>query len=299
MPVFSMTGFGAARLEVEGRSLRVECKSVNHRTLEVRVHAPRELRWLEAHVVRAARARLERGRVDVRLEIGDSSQTEGGFSAIDQTRFEAVAQELKRLAVASGLGSSVQVSDVLAYRSYFERDDASRFDESALGRLLPTVEEALAYLHQAREEEGRGIEADLRGHLATLAARIDAVEALESGDELAYRSRVEARLRQAIDDFGVGELDEERLAQELVYYAERGDISEELQRARSHVARLGTVLDEASEQGVGKKIDFYLQELIREVNTMGSKSHLATQSDLVVEMKSAIEKMREQSANVA
>lgn len=299
MPVMSMTGFGAARLERHGRSLRVECKSVNHRTLEVRVHASRELRWLEPHVRRAARARLGRGRVDVRLELGAAAEQQGGFDAIDAGRFDEVARRLRELSEASLGGAQVTLSDVLSFRSYVERDDAERFDESALDALLPVVEQALERLQEARRAEGAGIDDDLRGHLRELGERIDAVDALDEAERPAYRSRIEARLRQAVSDFGVGQIDEERLAQELAYVAERGDISEELQRARSHVERLGQVLDAAGDEGVGKKIDFYLQELIREVNTMGSKSHLAAQSDLVVEMKSIIEKMREQSANVA
>lgn len=299
MAVFSMTGFGAERLEFEGRSLRVECKSVNHRTLEVRVHTPHELRWLEPHVVRAAREFLGRGRVDVRLELGDATERRGGFDAIDAERFDEVARKLRELSEASLDTSQVTLSDVLTYRSHFERDDADRFDAGALDVLLPAVRVALERLRDARQAEGAGIEDDLRGHLLALGARIDEVEALDRNERPAYRSRAEARLRQAIADFGVGQLDEERLAQELAYVAERGDISEELQRARSHVERLSLMLDQADAGGVGKKIDFYLQELIREVNTMGSKSHLAAQSDLVVEMKSIIEKMREQSANVA
>ncbi|WP_230467178.1 YicC/YloC family endoribonuclease [Lujinxingia vulgaris] len=295
----SMTGFGAAQLELHGRSVRVECKSVNHRTLEVRVHAARELRWLEPHVLRAARARLGRGRVDVRLELGAAVERQGGFDAIDAARFDEVAGRLRELSEASLGSGTVTLSDVLAYRSHFERDDAERFDESALDALLPAVEQALDRLQAARRSEGAGIDDDLRGHLRDLGARIEQVDALDEDERPAYRSRIETRLRQAVSDFGVGQLDEERLAQELAYVAERGDISEELQRARSHVERLGQVLDEAGEDGVGKKIDFYLQELIREVNTMGSKGHLAAQSDLVVEMKSIIEKMREQSANVA
>ncbi len=294
----SMTGYGAAKASVEGWRIRVECKSVNHRRLSLRVYTPDELRWLDPEVRSRLTDAVSRGSVEVRIAMQPGTDDEYvDFDLIDEDRFSAVTRELQRLAVDYRLVAPVSLEAIWEYREFFERSSHEVFSEENADLLIPVVEEALQKLMASRRDEGQGIAADLDNHRQRLADRLDDVESLSADDGDAHRLRVETRLREAIEEFEIDAIDEGRLAQEVAYYVEKGDISEEIQRARSHVEKLGKVLRLGGE-AVGKKIDFYLQELIRETNTMGSKSQHARLTDLVIEMKSVIEKMREQAANV-
>ncbi len=296
--ITSMTGYGSSATTVHGWRVVVECRSVNHKALSVRVHAPDELRWVEPVVVKCLKKRVARGRVDVRFRLqpgADDGRLD--FEAIDEDRFRAVACELKRLAVDHGLCAQVSMEAMWEYRSFFERSTDEVFSEESLEAIVPAFEEALDEMVAGRRAEGRGIGVELGELLGRLDGLLDEVEELIESEEAAHRTRVESRLRQTLRDFEVGEIDDRRLAQEVAYYVEKGDISEEFQRARSHIQRLQAIIEE-SEEAVGKKIDFYLQELIRETNTMGSKSQYAQLTDRIIEMKSLVEKMREQAANV-
>ena len=294
----SMTGYGSDTGETQGWRVRVECRSVNHRRLSTRVYTPEELRWLEPRVIQSLREVMERGSVEVRVEVqpgGDSGATT--FDLIDEGRFQAVTQKLNQLAINEGLMTPISLEAVWEFRDFFERNTTKSLSEESAGEILPIFESALAKLLASRRAEGKGIADDLRGYLQHLDSSLDKVEELRQRGREQVCSRLETRLREAMAEFEVGEIDEARLTQELATYVERGDIAEELQRARSHVATLHQILS-GPEAGVGKKIDFYLQELIRETNTMGSKSQHAGLTDEVIEMKSVIEKMREQAANI-
>lgn len=295
----SMTGYGSSSDTVEGWRLRVECKSVNHRGLQIRCFTPDALRWMEPEINDAIRRSIKRGRVEVQVELEEAKSGEGAdFRKIDEHRFGEVARELKRLAVEFRLETPISLESMWEYREFFERSRADVFSEESLHILMPIFEEALDEMVASRHREGQGIAADLGDYLDRMAAGLDEVEKLRSEGQQQLRIRAESRLRQALSEFEIKEIDEGRLTQEIAYYVEKGDIDEELQRARSHVEKLQTVIDEAREEAVGKKVDFYLQELVRETNTMGSKSQHAGLTDLVIEMKSLVEKMREQAANV-
>ncbi len=296
--VTSMTGYGSSSASVQGWQIAVECRSVNHKALSLRFHAPDELRWLEPEVAKRLKLRIHRGRVDVRFRLHPGSEDgRVDFEAIDENRFAAVARELKRLAVDHGLYSPVSMEAMWEYRSFFERSTDDVFSEESVDVILPAFDEALDEMIAGRQNEGEGIGKEVGELLQRLASLLEEVEELIEVEEAAQKTRVESRLRQALEDFEVAELDERRLAQEVAYYVEKGDISEEFQRTRSHIERLQSIVEE-SQEAVGKKIDFYLQELIRETNTMGSKSQHAALTDRIIDMKSVVEKMREQAANI-
>lgn len=293
----SMTGFGESSATITGWRLQVSCRSVNHRGLDVRVNSPGELRWLESYIMGLAREKLHRGRLEVRIDLEPATQDEAtGFELIDEERFASVARKLSQLAEQNGLNTPISLGHMLAYRSYFERSREDLFSEDQAEQILPVIEDALAELIESRRKEGAGIAQDLLGHLAAFEACLNEVEALKENADDGLRTRLELRLEQTLAAFAVQEVDEGRVAQELAFVVERGDISEELQRARSHVERLREVIHLGDE--AGKKLDFYLQEMIRESNTMGSKSQHGPLTDQVIEMKSLVEKMREQAANI-
>lgn len=297
MPLRSMTGYGSASGQTDEWTLDVECRSVNHKGLDVRIDLPSELRALESVAKKAVQRHVERGRVRVHLDFEfDHTRTEQN-ALIDPKRFRTVRRQLEGLADKEGLGP-VTMENVLEFRDFFE-SEATPQVAADNPVLLKTLDEALEQLVEARTTEGLGLEEDFNQHLDTLASKFadyrerkpDALETLRDG--------IEERVREVMTDCDAGEPDEQRLAQEIVYYTDRADVSEELQRAESHVENLRTLVnDTPAEEPVGKEIDFYLQEMVRETNTLSSKSHTAKLTEIAITTKSTVEKMREQAANV-
>lgn len=294
----SMTGYGQASGRVDGWRLRVECRSVNHKRLSIRVHTPDALRWSESAITKRIRSVLERGRVEVHVQLEPVADAGGpGFDAIDESRFEAVVAELQRLAAEHQLATPVRMESLEPYREFFERRSDEVISADNPQPIVDVVDDAVEQLIASRREEGRGLCRELVEYLGQLRGHLEEITTLRAEGDTKRHSRVEARLREAIESFDIDELDESRLHQEVAYYVEKGDISEEIQRAAAHLQKLDSVV-ETSSTAVGKKIDFYLQELIRETNTMGSKSRHPKLTERVIEMKSLIEKMREQAANI-
>jgi uncharacterized protein (TIGR00255 family) len=293
-----MTGYSHASAQTDGWSIDVQCKSVNHRSLDTRFHVPRECAWLEREAASMIRERMHRGRVELRVDLGfDATSDDVDVNYVDADRFAAICSELRDLAQISATGP-VTLGDVLQFKHVFENKTVAEIEEGH-DELLAVVRKAVDRLVDSREDEGQGIAEDLTEHLSFLEGRLGELTELLPGELDQYRGRLRSRVNEAIEDFGVGEIDDDRLAQELAYYADKSDVSEELQRAQSHVATLRDILaGNRDEEAVGKTIDFYLQELIRETNTMGSKSNSSRGTDLVIDMKSTVEKMREQAANI-
>lgn len=301
MTLTSMTGFGSAQARSGRWQIRVECRSVNHRSLETRVYVPAQCRWIEPVVLERVRDYAQRGRLDVRIELSDAPDSpDAPIELVDEARFARVCHQLDALARTNGLATPLSMRDVLSFSRHFELtgDEATLEDDAT---LVETIDEALGALAQSRMQEGEGIAADFHRHLDAIEGFVARIEAILPGEQDAFRGRLEERLREVLERHAIEGLEEARLVQELVFYADRSDIAEELQRAGSHLGKLRSLLDpppEGTREPRGKKIDFYLQELFRETNTMGSKSNSAALTDLVIEIKSRIEKMREQAANV-
>lgn len=309
MSIYSMTGYATAVDRADGWVVNVHARSVNHRGLDTRFSLPYSLSSSESALGKLVRERFHRGRVELRVELeADHSAAGGSLRFFDAAQFEAVVEELRELGISEGLifANQLKLSDVLAFKHLFERSDGAEIDPENPA-ILSAVERALDELLRARLNEGEGIAQDLRAHLRELELNLGAMAELLPGEADAFRARLAQRVEEAVEAFGAGDLEPERLAHELAFYADRSDVGEELQRAGSHVERLKELLepgaDASAEAGQraeprGKTIDFYLQELIRECNTMGSKSNSARGTDLVIAMKATIERMREQAANV-
>ncbi|HWZ46087.1 MAG TPA: YicC/YloC family endoribonuclease [Candidatus Saccharimonadales bacterium] len=292
MPIRSMTGFAQVKSQAsEGTSFSLSLKSVNHRFLDPQLRLPSEMEELEMKIRRVLKERLARGHVDVTLSI---VQREGeGF-------------QLNRSLVAGYLA---------AFRKAAKEFDAPGEPDlnvifrlpGALGGTVPlngnfgalvinALNEALDKLNVMREEEGRGMEAELRRRLESLSSAAHEVAKLRSAVTLAYMERVKTRMQEL-----VGTVDQDRILQEAALLAERSDVQEELVRLQTHIQHFTGLLDEGGE--VGKKLDFLLQELNREANTLLSKtSGVAGEGLRVTElgllMKSEIEKCREQVQNI-
>ena len=289
----SMTGYGRAFVEIEGRQMTVEVKSVNHRFLDIAFRMPRNLMFLEDAARKAIGARLARGHVDVFVTYRNL-RTDARTVQVDEALFSAYMDALRRLRDAAGselrddrtLMGIAHMPDVMTVTEAEEDQDAVRaLLEAALGQAL----EALCAM---RAREGEAIKADLK-------SRVDAIERMTAAVEARYPQTVEAytqRLRAAMEELAGSGLDETRLMMEVAVMADRSAIAEETVRLHSHIQQLRNVFE--SPEPIGRRVDFIVQELNREVNTISSKSQDIPITQLTVDMKAEIEKLREQVQNI-
>jgi uncharacterized protein (TIGR00255 family) len=297
----SMTGYAQARVEQNGWLLRINLRSVNHRFLDLHFRLPEGFEVFEPRIRQALRDRLRRGHVDVTLHFEPT-----GPAAVQVNRqlAEAYLQAAEDLRKRSGgkaepdLVALLRLPGVIAAAGAPTGALASE-DEERLGtQVQACLEEALGRLEEMRRAEGRHLAEEMNRRLTHISGNAAQIETLAERVRPAYARRLEARLRELI---GEVPLDPVRLTQEAALLAERGDISEELARLRSHVDQFHKLLAAGGE--LGKKLDFLLQEIQREANTMLSKTPgieaegLAI-TDLGLEVKSEIEKLREQVQNV-
>lgn len=297
MSIRSMTGFGEAQGRIGDALVRVTLKAVNHKNLDVRIRTDRSWSWLEPHLLKMCKARLGRGRVDVSVEVERMSVADTTTQVpIDEVALKAVAHRMQVLARESGISSTLTWRDVLSYRGLFERPaEVPTSVRDPEGCMVIATQACDAFL-QSRETEGQTIDDMMRASLEILSNGVDHIVTMRPQLMEAYRARLSERLRDLLEREGVV-TEEGRIAQEVIVFADRTDIAEEIQRARAHIERLGGLFENAHKP-VGKKLDFYLQEMIRETNTMASKSNFSDLTEVVVEMKTTIERMREQAANV-
>jgi len=287
-----MTGFGTGTATAGNESLTVELRSVNHKFCEVKVRLPRELSALEASLQKLVKDRLARGAVDVAVR--RASRT--ALGVVPQVDL-ALAREYRRawgeLARALELPDSVTVKDLASQPNVIRLEepqvgleDAGKAAESAL--LL-----ALEALGKMREKEGVALAADLSARLALVAQWVDEVKVLAPKAIDLYRSRLSERIAELSKGLAV---DPQRLAQEVAFFAERTDVAEEMTRLSSHLEQFNELL--RSKEPSGRKMDFLVQEMHREVNTTGSKSQHADISNRIMQLKAELERIREQVQNV-
>jgi uncharacterized protein (TIGR00255 family) len=287
----SMTGFGSGRAAAGGEEIQVEIRAVNHKFCEVKVRLPRELSALELDVSRAVKERLARGGVEVSVRRAGP----GGSVAprVDTHLAEAYARAYAEVAARLGLQGQVTLSDVLAAEGVVRLDDREVDLDAARAALERALGAALEVLVAMRAREGEALRGDLDGRLATVAGQVAEVEVLAPQAVELHR----ARLAERVEELTRGvPLDPSRLAQEVALLAERTDVAEEVTRLRSHLAQARALL--GSTEPAGRKLDFLVQEMHRETNTIGSKSQHAGISAVVVALKAEIERMREQVQNV-
>lgn len=287
----SMTGFGLGEAPVGTGKLAVEIRGVNHRFLDVRVRLPRELGDLISFVEQLAREKLARGRYEVAVRVDGVTL---GAPVLDRERARAAFQALKELRDELAPGSDVPLSLLGAIPDLFV-STVDRELERLRGAARAAFEAAVVELDTMRTHEGEALREDLVKRLARVRQLASAVETRAPDVIETHRKRLRdraERLRVATDL----ELDPARLEQEIVMFAERCDVAEELTRLESHCTQFAALL--GSEEAVGRRLDFLLQELAREANTVGAKSPDAAIAHAIVEVKAEVERMREQVQNV-
>jgi len=291
----SMTGYGRAEFELADATFDVEARSVNHRYLDARVKLPRSLSECEADLKALAQQKFQRGKVDIL--VAASGQAPSPLLEVDQAAAAQYVEAGRDLSDRFEIEGALDVSTLLALPGVVRVVEADLDQGEVDSPVLGAVGQALDALDAMREREGRALDGDLRMRLDRI---VDLTRELEARSEQvgeAVRAKLRRRSQQLQEETGL--LDEARLHQEIVIAADRLDITEELVRLRSHVDQFVGILGDANrDTAVGRRLDFLLQEMGREANTVGSKANDAELSHFVVSLKTELERLREQVQNV-
>jgi uncharacterized protein (TIGR00255 family) len=290
----SMTGYGRAEAAGARTILSVECKSVNHRHLDVSLKLPRVLGAFEADARRLIQAAVQRGRIDVSAAVTAAEGTVLNPLTVNVAQAKEYAEAARTLAQALGLGDGPSLGWLMGQSGVLTREEPAPLSaEEAWPLLERALSAALAELVERRETEGRALGQELAALGATLVAHVDTVA---QRAPMAVERRA-VRLRERMQAMLAGaDVDQARLATEVAVWADKTDVSEELARLRAHLTQLTVLL--TGDAPVGRTLDFLIQEINREVNTIGSKADDLEISQAVIAAKSTLEKMREQVANL-
>ena len=290
----SMTGFGRGTVSGDDFKITVEIKTVNNRYLDIHLRLNQELSSLEMNIRKLISSRLSRGRVDLSIGFERSATTAYEVNRPLVAGYISVLRDIQKEFTLAGdvdINSLTRLPGALTTA----RDD---LDEKSKAGIERAVGEALDDLERMRESEGAALAEEMRGRVAKIEAEVPVIENAAAGLADAYRQRLQKRIGELVNRGGgpAIELDAGRLAQEVAYLADRSDISEELVRLRSHLDQFLATINSRGE--VGKRLDFLLQELNREANTVLSKSTEVSIKDAGLAIKAEVEKLREQVQNV-
>lgn len=290
--VLSMTGFGRAKAEDENIEIEIELKSINHRYLDINLRIPRSLNFLEDSIRRTLQNSVKRGRIELYLNYKNNNPDKTSVS-LNESLAQSYIENLSILADRFGLNKNIDLSVLAAIEDIFVVTESEE-DMDLLTRLVTdALDQALATLLQMRQKEGSFLVDDILKRTSLINTILDEIESRSLLVVEEYRIKLEARLKELLK---TTELDENRFSTEVAYYADRSNITEEIIRLRSHISQLKQTMDKGG--SVGRKLDFIIQEMNREINTIGSKSGDVEITNRVVEIKSEIEKIREQIQNI-
>jgi len=292
--VRSMTGYGRAEAILDGQKMVVEIKSLNHRFLEVSLRIPASLSALEMEIKKKIAEPLLRGKIDVIIRRDAQGGAENGHPlALNLPLAQNYYNLLTQLKQSLGLKDDIRLEMIAAQKDIFQPVEPSQDMTVLWQRLAMVLDEALAGLMGMRRREGEILVQDLSARLDLMALLLSGIEAKTPRVVLEYQRRLTDRVREMTSGLMI---DEARLSQEVAMFAEKSDITEEIVRFRSHIGQFQEMLN--SEDAIGRKVDFLIQEMNREINTIGSKSSDADISKQVIEIKSELAKIREQVQNL-
>lgn len=291
----SMTAYGRATHSVPGKNITVELKSVNNKFFDCNIKLPRSIAFLEDKI----RSYIQkngsgRGKIDVYIGI-EITESEGTFVTVDEEYAQSYINALNLLREKFSLRDDISVMSVAQNRDVFRITKPTEDGEKEWAELEPALAEAVSGFCEMREKEGKRICDDLATKKANLVALAAKIKAKSEQGVKNYRDRLEAKLRATLETMSI-EPDEQRILTECAIFADKIAIDEEMVRLDSHFAAFDEML--ASDEPIGRRIDFLLQEMNREVNTTGSKCNDAEIAHLVVDMKAELEKIREQIQNI-
>ena len=288
----SMTGYGRAVETVNGREFTVEIRSVNNRYLDCSVRLPRMVSFAEDAVKQAVKASVSRGKVDVFISV----RTEGGDEAqisLNRGILEGYLAAMRKMVEDYGVADDISASTLSRLPEVFVVEKPQVDEEQLAKDLLYAVGNALSSYDAMRTTEGQALDQDLRSRGQTILDYVAQVEKGNAQTTVDYRARLEAKLREVLENTSI---DESRILTEAAIFADKVAVDEETVRLRSHLKQMNTMLDGGG--AIGRKLDFLLQEMNREANTIGSKCTDVRISRIVVDIKAELEKIREQTQNI-
>ena len=288
----SMTGFGRAEDVSEHRKITVELKSVNHRYLDINVKIPVRFGFLELPVRNYLKERLERGKVDIYI----GYQKDGDLSYTVHYNSELAAMYLKNLndmADEFKLDNDIKLSNLSRYPDVFEIQEKEQNTDELWNEISVVLEKAVDSFVQSRENEGERIAADLFNKLDTMTELVDKIEEKSPMIIEEYKAKLVSKVQELLDN---NQIDDNRIAAEVTIYADKICVDEEIVRLKSHIMEMQNTLSSGND--VGRRLDFIAQEMNREANTILSKSTNAEIADIGIDLKTLIEKIREQIQNL-
>ena len=288
----SMTGYGRCVETVNGREFSVELRSVNNRYLDCNVKLPRSLSFAEDAVKQAVKTAVSRGKVDVYISVKSETAEDTAIS-LNKAVLEGYLGAMRQMVEEFGVKDDISVSTVSRLPEVFTVEKPDVDEEQLLNDLLSVVNKALEAYNAMRTTEGAALDADLRSRGNTILELVAQVEQGNGQTVIDYRARLEAKLREVLENTNI---DESRILTEAAIFADKVAVDEETVRLRSHLDQMNTMLTGGG--AIGRKLDFLLQEMNREANTIGSKCTDVKLARIVVDIKAELEKIREQTQNI-
>lgn len=287
-----MTGFGRAKREIENRIYQIEIKSVNHKYNDISIRMPRSLSYLEDKIKKQISSSMARGKVDVFVSFENYSQ-EGKQVIINQELLQEYMEQFKKIAEENHLEVTFPITELTKLPEVLTLKETEQDEEKIEKEVFEVLGEAIANFVQMREQEGNKIKEDLSARIEKIKQQVEKISEYSTRLVEEYVVKLEQRIKEILKTDVV---DQARLAMEVVIYADKCSVEEELTRLRSHIIQFQNLLEEKN--AVGKKIDFLIQEMNRETNTIGSKSGSLEITNLVIHIKTELEDIREQVQNI-
>ena len=287
----SMTGFGRGKYENEGRTYTVEIKSVNHKYSDINVRLPRFLNSVEDKIRKRVAEVISRGKIDIFVSFENYSN-KGTTIRINKDLAKEYIRELKELAEEADLRFDLNVIDVSKFPEILKLEDEDN-DELIGQEVMIALDDALGKFVSMREIEGEKLVEDIERRIYLIQEKVNEVTKFSSTLVEEYMARLQTRVNELL---APGVVDEARLMQEIVIFSDKSSIEEELTRLKSHISQFLELIKQSSP--IGKKIDFLIQEINREVNTIGSKANSLDITNKVIEIKTEVENIREQIQNI-
>ncbi|WP_307406785.1 YicC/YloC family endoribonuclease [Neobacillus ginsengisoli] len=289
--VISMTGFGRSRVESDSFSVNVEVKTVNHRFCEINIRMPRQLLKIEDKIKKKLNQQIRRGRVEVYVSIeGEGAVTRKVH--VDWKLIEEYYQFIKQAHEKYELEGKVSLQDLLNRSELLHIEESEVGNETLENLVLTATEQAVNLLKQMRIAEGEELKKDLLASLSQIETNVTELQNYAPLVVQLYKERITKRMQEFVN----GMIDESRILTEVAVFADKADINEEITRLRSHIQQFIQTLNE--NEPIGRKLDFLVQEMNREANTIGSKANDSNIAKKVVEIKSLLEKLKEQVQNI-
>lgn len=290
----SMTGFGRCEAEINGREITVEIKSVNHRYFEFSCRTPRGYGFLDDKLKSYVNSRVSRGKIDMFVTVGANDEAPSQVT-VNHQLVSGYINAMKEISDTYGVENDVTVVSLSRFPDVFTVHKPAEDEEQITNDVLSVAKTALDSFISMRETEGEKMKADILSRANTILSIVGEIEERSPQTVAEYEERLLERIKQTLEDYEV-EIDEQRVLTEVAVFSDKVAVAEETVRLRSHFEQLGKFLE--YDEPVGRKIDFIIQEMNREANTIGSKVQDAFLAHKVVDIKSEIEKIREQVQNI-